>query len=88
MITIITFIIVLGIMVLVHELGHFIIAKRIGVKVLEFSLGMGPKLVGKKWGETEYQRIKLVGKKWGETERIRDSHLFGVCLFWANSICA
>ena len=43
----------LGILVFVHEMGHFLVAKANGVKVLKFSLGFGPKLVGKKWGETE-----------------------------------
>jgi len=47
--------IVLGILIFVHELGHFILAKRLGVKILKFSLGFGPKLIGKKIGETEYQ---------------------------------
>ena len=47
--------IVLGILVFVHELGHFILAKKLGVGILKFSLGFGPKLIGKKIGETEYQ---------------------------------
>jgi len=47
--------VVLGILIFVHELGHFILAKRLGVKILKFSLGFGPKLIGKKIGETEYQ---------------------------------
>lgn len=54
MITIISFIILLGILIFVHELGHFLLAKRMGVGVLKFSLGFGPKLIGKKIGETEY----------------------------------
>ena len=52
--TIVLGIIMLGVLVFVHELGHFLVAKASGVKVLKFSLGFGPKLVGKKWGETEY----------------------------------
>lgn len=47
-------IIVLGILIFVHELGHFIFAKLFGVGVEKFSLGFGPKLIGKKIGETEY----------------------------------
>ena len=54
MITIAAGIIMLGILVFVHELGHFCVAKWCGVKVLKFSLGFGPKLVSKQWGETEY----------------------------------
>ena len=53
--TILATAIVLGILVFVHELGHFILAKRLGVGILKFSLGFGPKLIGKKIGETEYQ---------------------------------
>jgi regulator of sigma E protease len=53
--TILATAIVLGILVFVHELGHFILAKRLGVGILKFSLGFGPKLIGKKVGETEYQ---------------------------------
>ena len=51
---IIPFIIVLGILIFFHEFGHFSIAKLYNVKVLKFSLGFGPKLMGKKIGETEY----------------------------------
>lgn len=52
--TIIIFILVLGTIVFVHELGHFVFAKLMGVYVYEFSLGMGPKIFGKKGKETEY----------------------------------
>ncbi len=48
------FIVVLGILIFVHELGHFLVAKWVGVKVEKFSLGFGPKLFGKQIGETEY----------------------------------
>jgi regulator of sigma E protease len=54
MLTVVAGIIMLGILVFVHELGHFCIAKLSGVKVLKFSLGFGPRLVSRKWGETEY----------------------------------
>lgn len=52
--TIVYSIIVLGILIFVHEFGHFIVAKLSGVKVLEFALGFGPKLIGFKRGETDY----------------------------------
>lgn len=54
MTTIIAGILMLGVLVFVHELGHFWVAKMCGVKVLKFSLGFGPKLVSRTWGETEY----------------------------------
>ncbi|MDA8431220.1 MAG: M50 family metallopeptidase [Geobacteraceae bacterium] len=47
-------VIVLGILIFVHEFGHFIVAKLFNVKVEKFSLGFGPKLYGKQIGETEY----------------------------------
>ena len=67
---IISFIVVLGVLIFVHELGHFIIAKKSGVGVLKFSLGFGRKLIGKRIGETEYQvsaiplggYVKIVGE--------------------------
>jgi len=51
---IIPFVGVLGVMIFFHELGHFLVAKYFGVKVLKFALGFGPILVGKTFGETEY----------------------------------
>lgn len=54
MITLISFIILLGILIFVHELGHYLAARIAGVGVLKFSLGFGPKIFGKKIGETEY----------------------------------
>jgi regulator of sigma E protease len=54
MITIIAFVFVLGMLVFVHELGHFIVAKKSGIRVERFSLGFPPKLIGKKIGDTEY----------------------------------
>jgi len=72
--TIIATIIVLGVLIFVHELGHFLAAKWSRVGVLTFSLGFGPKLFGKKIGETQYQvsviplggYVKMVGEEPGE----------------------
>lgn len=54
LINLLLFIIILGVIVCVHEFGHFIWAKITGVYVYEFAIGMGPKLWGKKGKETEY----------------------------------
>lgn len=51
--------VLLGILIFVHELGHFLVAKMLGVKVLKFSLGFGRKIIGKTYGGTEY-RISMV----------------------------
>lgn len=54
MLSMITFLAVLSVLVLVHEYGHFIVAKRSGVRVEKFSFGFGPKLFGINHGGTEY----------------------------------
>jgi regulator of sigma E protease len=52
--TIIIFAIVLGLLVFVHELGHFVMAKRAGMDVEEFGFGFPPRMFGVRWGETVY----------------------------------
>ncbi|MCK9377638.1 MAG: RIP metalloprotease RseP [Syntrophobacterales bacterium] len=59
MITVFATIIVLGVLVFVHELGHFLMAKLFGVRVDAFSLGFPPKFLHKKIGETDY-RLSVV----------------------------
>ena len=66
--------ILLGILIFVHELGHFLFAKLSNVKVLKFSLGFGPKVLGRKYGDTEYLvsavplggYVKMLGEESGE----------------------
>jgi regulator of sigma E protease len=69
--TLLAFIFVIGVLVFVHELGHFLAARRIGVRVLKFSLGFGPRIFGFTRGDTEYcvSAIPLGGyvKMAGET---------------------
>ncbi len=69
--TLLAFIFVLGVLIFVHELGHFLAARRIGVRVLTFSLGFGPKILSTRRGDTEYciSAIPLGGyvKMAGET---------------------
>ncbi len=72
--TILAAVVVLGVLIFVHELGHFLVAKRSGVGVLKFSLGFGPKLLGVKRGETEYLLsalplggyVKMIGEDPGD----------------------
>ena len=72
--SLIYFLIVLSVLVLIHEFGHFIAAKRIGVRVEKFSFGFGPKLFSVKKGETEYLvsaiplggYVKMAGDEPGE----------------------
>lgn len=86
--SLLSFIFVLGMLIFVHEFGHFLFAKIFGVRVLKFSLGFGNKLISKKWGETEYLisafplggYVKMFGEQKGEDditpveERLSFSH--------------
>ena len=54
MTTILAFLFVLGVLVFVHELGHFLAAKRVGIRVLKFQLGFNPTILSFRYGETEY----------------------------------
>ena len=59
MISILVFLVIFGILILVHEFGHFIVAKRQGVKVECFSLGFGPCLLKRRIGDTDY-RVNII----------------------------
>ncbi|MDO8495495.1 MAG: RIP metalloprotease RseP [bacterium] len=79
MFTALIFIIILGVLVLVHELGHFVMAKRAGMKVEEFGFGFPPRLFGIKRGETIYSInlipfggfVKIFGEDGGEKDSNR-----------------
>lgn len=80
MVTVLAVIFVFGLLIMGHELGHFLVAKLSGIKVLEFSFGMGPRILkfGKK--ETEYSwRVFPIGgfvKMLGEEEQVDDPRSF------------
>ena len=69
--SLVAFIFVIGVLVFVHELGHFLAARRIGIRVLTFSIGFGPKLLKFRRGDTEYcvcaiplgGYVKMAGEK-------------------------
>src|SRR5262245_22166778 len=50
-----SFILILGAAVVIHEFGHFIVAKLLKIRVETFSVGFGPRLFGKRWGHTDYR---------------------------------
>jgi len=52
--TVLATVVVLGVLIFVHELGHFVAAKAVGIEVQRFSIGLGPKVFGFRSGETEY----------------------------------
>src|SRR5438046_3255214 len=76
-ITILSFAFVLGVLVFVHELGHFLAAKRVGIRVLKFQLGFNPTILSFRRGDTEYGigalplggYVKMAGESPEDVER-------------------
>ncbi len=74
------FLIVIGVLVTFHEYGHYLAARWVGVKVLKFSVGFGPRLIGRTVGDTEYVvsaiplggYVKMFGEEGGETISAED----------------
>jgi regulator of sigma E protease len=89
--TVIATIFVFGLLILVHELGHFITAKSVGMRVDEFAIGFGPKLISKKIGETIYSlRIiplggynKIAGM---DPDEEQDERSFSAKPIWARML--
>ena len=88
--TILVALLFFGIIVMVHELGHFTFAKLFKVKVNEFSMGMGPKLFGKKKGDTQYSvRLFPIGgfvSMEGEDEDSEDERAFNKKPCWQRIV--
>ena len=63
--SLIAFVFVLGVMIFVHELGHYAVAKFVGIRVEVFSLGFGPRILGFSRGDTDY-RVSLLSR-WAAT---------------------
>jgi regulator of sigma E protease len=88
--TLFYFIIVLGLLIFAHELGHFILAKRAGICVEVFSLGFGPRLFGFKRGDTDYRvsafplggYVKMLGED--REEEVRDPRAFPAKSVWSR----
>src|SRR3990167_3217718 len=82
-------IILFGLLVVVHELGHFVAARRVGVEVEEFGIGFPPKLAAKKYGKTLYSLnlIPLGGfvRLKGESDADRRPGSFGAASFWQKT---
>lgn len=87
--SIIAFLSLIGLIIL-HELGHFFLAKKFGVRVEEFGIGLPPRLFGRKWGETLYSiNLLLLGgfvKIYGEDEKIEDSRSFSQKPIWQRAL--
>lgn len=84
LITIVAFIVIFSILILVHEFGHFIMAKKAGIKVEEFGFGLPPRLWGKKKGETIYSInwipfggfVRMYGEDESDPKSLRSSRSF------------
>jgi regulator of sigma E protease len=91
--TFILFILILTVLIFVHELGHFLAAKWVGMKVEEFSIGFfNPKLFSKKIGETEYSirafllggYVKILGENGAEGKDSSDPRAFSNRSYWSQ----
>ena len=77
--TLLAFFFVLGVVIVIHEGGHFLVAKAVGVYCKTFSVGFGPKILRRRWGETEYAisaipfggYVKFAGE--GAMEKVQDA---------------
>ena len=82
-ITIIVFLLILGSIIIIHELGHFFAAKIFGVYCAHFSIGFGPKIWSKKGKETEYEIralpfggfVSMAGEEQNDDEEFKDADL-------------
>src|SRR5256885_3983166 len=82
MTTLLAFAFVLGVLVFVHELGHFLAAKRVGIRVLKFQLGFNPTVLSFRRGDTEYGigalplggYVKMAGENPEDVEHDEQGH--------------
>ena len=90
MVYILVAILMFGVLIAVHEFGHFITAKLFGIRVNEFSIGMGPALFKREKGETLYSlRLLPIGgycAMEGEDEESDDPRAFGNAAAWKKVI--
>ncbi len=88
--TVIAAILCFGIIIMIHEAGHFFVAKKSGIRVLEFSIGMGPAIFSKQKGETKYSlRALPIGgycAMEGEDENSDDPRAFRKAPVWKRML--
>src|SRR3974390_3849145 len=93
-VAIVAFIVLIGVMVVVHEFGHFAVAKLCGVRVESFSVGFGPRLFGIKRGDTDYKicllplggYVKMTGENPTEGETANDPGAFTAHPRWQRML--
>ncbi len=94
LISAVAFVVLVGIMVVVHEFGHFAVAKFFKVRVESFSVGFGPRLFGIKYGETDYKIcllplggfVKMTGENPGEDQQADDPAAFTAHPRWQRML--
>ena len=82
--SIVAAIVILGLLIIVHESGHFMVAKRLGVRVLRFSIGYPPRILGIRRGETEYViggvlfggYVRMLGEEIGEEPKSEELYTY------------
>ena len=87
-------VLILGVLVFVHELGHFLVAKWLGVRVISFSIGMGPRLFGFRHGGTDYRIsalplggfVRMAGESPEDEERGGEPDEFLSKPWWARAL--
>lgn len=88
--TVLAAILCFGVIIMIHEAGHFFVAKKSGIRVLEFSIGMGPAIISKQIGETKYSwRALPVGgycAMEGEDENSDDPRAFRKAAVWKRML--
>ncbi|MGB8260376.1 MAG: RIP metalloprotease RseP [Terracidiphilus sp.] len=93
-VAIVAFIVLVGVMVVVHEFGHFAVAKFFRVRVESFAVGFGPRLFGIKYGETDYKVcllplggfVKMTGENPGEDQQAEDPGAFTAHPRWQRML--
>src|SRR5271166_4737623 len=88
------FIVLVGLIVILHELGHFVMAKFFKVRVEAFSVGFGPRLFGFKYGDTDYKVcllplggfVKMTGENPGEDQALEDPGAFTAHPRWQRML--
>ncbi|HUY17749.1 MAG TPA: RIP metalloprotease RseP [Candidatus Binataceae bacterium] len=81
LVSILSAVFILGLLIIVHEAGHFVVAKRLGIRVIRFSIGYPPKIWGIRLGETEYALgatplggyVRMLGDEVGEDTGSEDT---------------
>src|SRR3989338_4813375 len=98
LLTILAFLVIFSLLILIHEYGHFFVAKRKGIKIEEFGFGLAPRIWGKKYGETLYSLnwipfggfVRMLGEDARDKKALKNGRSFMRKSKWARTqvVCA